>query len=100
MRRMSVVAGGNCGTSAASAASSSSGVIGPSYKIRKMTPGVLFCIEWPLATSLGDARMDSSRREFGKLALAGVPALALIETPLFGAGLLQAKPNSKFSGVQ
>src|SRR5436190_12419706 len=41
-----------------------------------------------------------NRREFGKLALAGIPAAALIENPLFGAVLAQAKPNSKFAGVQ
>ena len=41
--------------------------------------------------------MRYTRREFGKLALAGLPAAALIETPLFG---LQAKPNSKFGSVQ
>ena len=44
--------------------------------------------------------MSYSRREFGKLALAGLPAAALLETPLFGSALVQAKPNSKFSGVQ
>jgi sugar phosphate isomerase/epimerase len=41
--------------------------------------------------------MQYTRREFGKLALASLPAAALLETPLFG---LQAKPNSKFGGVQ
>jgi sugar phosphate isomerase/epimerase len=45
--------------------------------------------------------MSLSRRQFGKLALAGIPAAYLIgETPLFGSAILQAKPNSKFSGVQ
>ncbi|HMF41527.1 MAG TPA: sugar phosphate isomerase/epimerase [Polyangia bacterium] len=44
--------------------------------------------------------MDYTRREFGKLALAGLPAAALLETPLFGAGLVQAKPNSLINGVQ
>ncbi len=44
--------------------------------------------------------MSYSRREFGKLALAGVPAAALFERSLFGAGLMQAKPNSNFNGVQ
>ena len=39
--------------------------------------------------------MRYTRREFGKLALAGLPAAALLEAPL-----LQAKPNSKFGGVQ
>ena len=45
--------------------------------------------------------MDYTRREFGKLALATLPAAALIETPLFGSGLLvQAKPKSLINGVQ
>jgi sugar phosphate isomerase/epimerase len=41
--------------------------------------------------------MPYTRREFGKLALAGLPAAALLDTPLFG---FQAKPNSKFGTVQ
>jgi sugar phosphate isomerase/epimerase len=45
--------------------------------------------------------MSLTRRQFGKLALAGIPAAYLIgETPLFGSAILQAKPNSKFGGVQ
>ncbi len=44
--------------------------------------------------------MSYTRREFGKLALATVPATALFETPLFGAALVQAKPNSLINGVQ
>ena len=44
--------------------------------------------------------MDYTRREFGKLALAALPATALFETPLFGSALVQAKPNSLFNGVQ
>jgi sugar phosphate isomerase/epimerase len=47
--------------------------------------------------------MAYSRREFGKLALATVPAAALYETPLFGTGLFQAarpRPMSKINGVQ
>jgi sugar phosphate isomerase/epimerase len=44
--------------------------------------------------------MDYTRREFGKLALAGLPAAALLETPLFAAALAQAKPNSLIDGVQ
>jgi sugar phosphate isomerase/epimerase len=44
--------------------------------------------------------MSYTRREFGKLALAGLPAVALLERPLFGSALAQAKPNSLFSGVQ
>jgi sugar phosphate isomerase/epimerase len=45
--------------------------------------------------------MSYTRREFGKLALAGVPAAALLgrSESLFGA-LTQAKPNSVFGGVQ
>jgi sugar phosphate isomerase/epimerase len=45
--------------------------------------------------------MSYSRREFGKLALATLPATALFETPLFGSALVQAaRPNSLFNGVQ
>src|SRR5262245_16558931 len=44
--------------------------------------------------------MRYTRREFGKLALAGLPAAALIERPAFGSMFLQAKPNSKWGGVQ
>src|SRR5437763_710041 len=44
--------------------------------------------------------MSYSRREFGKLALATLPVAAFLETPLFGSALAQAKPNSKFNGVQ
>src|SRR4051794_11722776 len=46
--------------------------------------------------------MSFTRREFGKLALAGVPSAALLartESP-FGAASAQAKPNSVFNGVQ
>ena len=41
--------------------------------------------------------MRYTRREFGRLALAGLPAAALLETPTWA---WQAKPNSKFGGVQ
>jgi sugar phosphate isomerase/epimerase len=41
--------------------------------------------------------MRYTRREFGKLALAGLPAAALLDTPLWA---WQAKPNSKFGSVQ
>ncbi len=41
--------------------------------------------------------MRYTRREFGKLALAGLPAAALLESPLWA---FQAKPNSKFGAVQ
>ncbi len=44
--------------------------------------------------------MSYTRREFGKLALAGLPAVALLERPLFGSVLAQGKPNSLFNGVQ
>ncbi len=44
--------------------------------------------------------MSYSRREFGKLALAGLPATALIDVPLFGSSLWQARPNSVVRGVQ
>src|SRR6476646_3992921 len=46
--------------------------------------------------------MSYSRREFGKIALAGLPAAALVgrgET-IFGAFGAQAKPNSVIDGVQ
>jgi sugar phosphate isomerase/epimerase len=44
--------------------------------------------------------MSYTRREFGKLALAGLPAAAVLgnSESLFGA--FQAKPNSVFNGVQ
>ena len=42
--------------------------------------------------------MEYTRREFTKLALAGLPAAALVNQPLFG--MAQAKPNSNFGGVQ
>jgi hypothetical protein len=41
-----------------------------------------------------------TRREFGQLALAGLPATAFLGTPLFGARPFQAKPNSLINGVQ
>ena len=44
--------------------------------------------------------MDYTRREFGKVALAAVPAVTLFEGNLVGSALLQAKPNSLFNGVQ
>ena len=44
--------------------------------------------------------MEYSRREFGKLALASLPAVTLLDTPLFGLPLVQAKPNSLINGVQ
>ena len=45
--------------------------------------------------------MSYTRREFGKLALAGVPAAAVLGSSdsIFGA-FLQAKPNSLINGVQ
>ena len=44
--------------------------------------------------------MTYSRRQFGKIALAGLPAGFLAgPLPAFG-GLLQGKPNSKWAGVQ
>jgi sugar phosphate isomerase/epimerase len=46
--------------------------------------------------------MSYSRREFGKLALAGLPAAAMLgrSESVFGAFAAQAKPNSKLGGVQ
>jgi sugar phosphate isomerase/epimerase len=48
-----------------------------------------------------ERRMSYTRREFGKLALAGLPAAAVIggSESIFGA-FAQAKPNSLISGVQ
>src|SRR5215510_13343040 len=45
--------------------------------------------------------MSYTRREFGRLALAGLPATALLgrSESMFEA-LLQAKPNSRINGVQ
>lgn len=45
--------------------------------------------------------MRYTRRDFGKLALAALPGTKLLSArELDAAGLLQAKPNSKFGGVQ
>jgi sugar phosphate isomerase/epimerase len=44
--------------------------------------------------------MSYTRRDFGKLALAGLPAAAWLETPMVGTALFQAKPNSLVRGVQ
>jgi sugar phosphate isomerase/epimerase len=48
-----------------------------------------------------ESRMSYTRREFGKLALAGLPAAAVIggSESIFGA-FAQAKPNSLIGGVQ
>ena len=43
--------------------------------------------------------MRYSRRDFGKIALAGLPARFLFE-PGAALGLVQGKPNSKWAGVQ
>jgi hypothetical protein len=44
--------------------------------------------------------MAITRREFGRLTAAGLPAAAFIENPLFNSVFAQGKPNSKFGGVQ
>ena len=44
--------------------------------------------------------MSYTRREFGQLALASLPAAAFIGSPLFDARAFQAKPNSLIGGVQ
>lgn len=44
--------------------------------------------------------MAFTRRDFGKLAFAGLPATAIVNTPWFGALAAQARPNSNFNGVQ
>jgi sugar phosphate isomerase/epimerase len=46
-----------------------------------------------------EAAMAFTRREFGKVALAGLPATALLNTPL-AALATQARPSSRFNGVQ
>ena len=50
---------------------------------------------------MGDS-MQFTRREFGRLALAGVPAAMLIDRPTLATGLVpaQTKPNSLVNGVQ
>ena len=44
--------------------------------------------------------MKYTRREFGSLALAGLPGMALLDATRAGSALLQAKPNSLIKGVQ
>lgn len=46
--------------------------------------------------------MSYTRREFGKLAIAGLPAAAVLGSneSIFGAFAQAAKPNSVFNGVQ
>ena len=44
--------------------------------------------------------MDYTRRDFGKLVIAGVPAVGLLTSEFALANVLQAKPNSKWAGVQ
>jgi sugar phosphate isomerase/epimerase len=44
--------------------------------------------------------MAVTRREFVKIALAGVPAAALAHAPLSRALMAQARPNSRVNGVQ
>jgi sugar phosphate isomerase/epimerase len=46
--------------------------------------------------------MSYTRREFGKLALAGLPAAAVLgrSDSIFGVAIAQAKPNSLINGVQ
>jgi sugar phosphate isomerase/epimerase len=44
--------------------------------------------------------MSLTRRQFGKLALTGGPAVALVHTPLLRAFAAQTRPNSRFGGVQ
>jgi sugar phosphate isomerase/epimerase len=46
-----------------------------------------------------EAVMAWTRREFGKIALAGAPA-ALLDIPLLSSPAAQGKPNSRFNGVQ
>ncbi len=44
--------------------------------------------------------MAFTRRDFGKMALAGLPAAAFLDNPLLASVFAQGKPNSKFGGVQ
>jgi len=44
--------------------------------------------------------MTYTRRQFGTIALAGLPASLLVRPHSAAGGLLQAKPNSKWAGVQ
>src|SRR6185295_911287 len=44
--------------------------------------------------------MNYSRREFGQLALATLPGVALFDRTLAASPLFAAKPNSMFNGVQ
>ena len=44
--------------------------------------------------------MSYTRRDFGKIALAGLPAGFLLESGAAAAGLMQAKPDSRWAGVQ
>jgi len=44
--------------------------------------------------------MSFTRREFGQIALASLPATAFLGPDLFGARAFQAKPNSLINGVQ
>ena len=44
--------------------------------------------------------MALTRREFGRIALASLPAAALANRPIIGALAAQATPNSRFNGVQ
>ena len=44
--------------------------------------------------------MQYSRRDFGKLALASLPAAALANSPLGAVPLFQGRPNSLINGVQ
>ena len=44
--------------------------------------------------------MAFTRREFGTLALAGIPAATFLDNSLLASVFAQGKPNSKFGGVQ
>ena len=44
--------------------------------------------------------MRYTRRDFGRIALAGLPAGVLLDSNAAFAGLLQGKPDSKWAGVQ
>jgi sugar phosphate isomerase/epimerase len=47
-----------------------------------------------------ETTMTYTRRQFGTIALAGLPSGLLLRPGLAGGGFVQAKPNSKWAGVQ
>src|SRR5262245_20735829 len=58
------------------------------------------CAPVLLAQSRMERMMSYTRRDFGRIALAGLPAGLLLDHEAAFAGLRQATPNSKWAGVQ